>query len=354
MLDNDISQQLQQRVEQAIADNTPLAISAGNSKKFYGSQTKGTLLDISQHSGIINYEPTELVVTVRAGTNLKQLEEILATENQMFGFEPPAFAQSATIGGTIACNFSGPRRPYSGAARDFVLGSKIINGKAEIIHFGGEVMKNVAGYDVSRLMCGAMGTLGIMLELSIKVLPKPETELTLVHETNSQKSLIKVHQLGQSALPISATSFDDNKLYIRLSGTDGAVTAASKTIGGDKVADGIDYWVKLKEQQLEFFNQESNLWRLSLASNTPILNISGKTLYEWNGAQRWLLSDENETAIRDVVTKLGGHAICYRQQSKPKSVFHPLEAGLLKLHRQLKNAFDPSGLFNPGRMYAEI
>jgi len=354
MLDNDISRQLQQQVEQAIADKTPLSISAGKSKLFYGNQVDGQTLDVSQHSGIINYEPTELVVTARAGSNLKQLEQVLDGENQMFGFEPPAFDDSATIGGTIACNLSGPRRAFSGAARDFVLGSKIINGKGESIHFGGEVMKNVAGYDVSRLMCGAMGTLGVMQELSIKVLPKPETELTLVHEMDSYESLNKVHQLGQSALPISATAFDDNKLYIRLSGSEPAATAARDLIGGDVVDDGNNYWLNLKEQKLEFFNQEGNLWRLSLASNTPVLNLPGEILCEWNGAQRWLVSNENEEVIRDAVAKLGGHAVCYRQQSKPESVFHPLETGLLKIHRHLKNAFDPTGLMNPGKMYTEI
>jgi len=354
MIDTDISKQLQEQVKQAIADKTLLSISSGNSKKFYGNRVIGKPLDISQHSGIINYEPTELVITLRAGSNLKKIEQILASEKQMFGFEPPAYAETATIGGTIACNLSGPRRPFAGAARDFVLGCKIINGKGEILHFGGEVMKNVAGYDVSRLMSGALGTLGVLLELSIKVLPKPETELSLIHEMTINDSLNKVHQLSRSALPISATSFDENNLYIRLSGSQGAVSAATKLIGGDEVEDGDNYWLKLKEQQLEYFKQESNLWRLSLASNAPVLKLSGKTLYEWNGALRWLVSDENEVVIREAVAKQGGHAICYRQHNKPDNVFHPLDTGLLKLHRQIKNAFDPSHIFNPGKMYAEI
>lgn len=354
MIDNDISKELQNQVNQAIADKTPLSISAGNSKNFYGHQVVGTPLDVSRHSGIINYEPTELVITVRAGSNLKQIEQTLASDKQMFAFEPPAYADTATIGGTIACNLSGPRRPFSGAARDFVLGCKIINGKGEILHFGGEVMKNVAGYDVSRLMCGAMGTLGVLLELSIKVLPKPDTELTLIHEMTINESLDKIHQLKRSALPISATGFDGNNLYIRLSGSRGAVSAAAKLIGGDEVEQGDDYWLKLKEQQLAYFKKQSNLWRLSLKSNTPVLNLSGRTLYEWNGAQRWLISDENETVIRDAVAKQGGHAICYYQHNTPDHVFHPLQPGLLKLHQRIKHAFDPSGIFNPGKMYTEI
>ncbi len=354
MINNDISKPLQEQVKQAIKHKTPLAISSGKSKNFYGNQLSAIPLDVSPHRGIINYEPTELVITVRAGSNLKQVEQILAAENQMFGFEPPAYGETATIGGTIACNLSGPRRPFSGAARDFVLGCKIINGKGEILHFGGEVMKNVAGYDVSRLMCGAMGTLGVLLELSIKVLPKPATEITLIHEMKVNQSLLKVHQLNRLALPISATSFDENNLYIRLSGSQVAVSAATKLVGGDKVKAGDDYWLKLKEHQMEYFKQENTLWRLSLASNTPVLKLSGKTLYEWSGAQRWLISDEDEMVIRDKVTKQGGHAICYRQHQQPDNIFHPLDSSLLKLHQKIKHAFDPCSIFNPGKMYTEI
>lgn len=354
MIEKDISRELQQRVEQARSSKLPLNICGGKTKAFYGETTSGVDLSVAEHSGVINYEPTELVVTVRAGTSLKELEKVLDSENQMFGFEPPAFGNDATIGGTIACNLSGPRRAYSGAARDFVLGCKIINGKAEQLHFGGEVMKNVAGYDVSRLMCGAMGTLGVLLELSIKVLPKPENEITLVHEINVKDSLLKVHQLARQSLPISATCFDENKLYIRLSGSEGAVQAAKKLIGGDDSTLGHNFWPQLKEQELNHFNNDKNVWRLSLASNVPELNLRGKTLYEWNGAQRWLVSDEKEHVIRDKVSQHGGHVVCFRQQIKPQHVFHPLDSGLLKLHRQLKKSFDPEGIINPGRMYAEI
>ncbi|MCW9055928.1 MAG: glycolate oxidase subunit GlcE [Gammaproteobacteria bacterium] len=354
MIDNDISHQIQHQLEQAVNHKTPVKLCAGNSKNFYGRKAVGDTLDMSAHRGVINYEPTELVITVRAGTPLKELQQILDAENQTFGFEPPSYGDTATIGGTIACNLSGPRRAFAGSARDFVLGSKIINGKAEQLHFGGEVMKNVAGYDVSRLMCGAMGTLGALLELSIKVIPKPESELTLVHELTATESLKKVHQFGRQALPISATCFDANKLYFRLSGSAGALTAARKLIGGDEVASGDNYWQQLKEQQSTFFKTDQNIWRLSLVSNAPILNLSGKTLYEWNGAQRWLVSDEDETVIRNKVAKQGGHAVCFRQHKKTEHVFHPLETGLFKMHRQLKQAFDPDSLLNPGRIYADL
>ncbi len=354
IINNDISIELQQAVEQAIASGTPLCISAGNTKNFYGREPVGKPISISEHRGIINYEPTELVITVRAGTPLKEIEAALADENQMFGFEPPAFGDAATIGGTIACNFSGPRRAYSGAARDFVLGSKVINGKAEILHFGGEVMKNVAGYDVSRLMCGAMGTLGVLLELSIKVLPKPETELTLVQDMDADDAMNKLHSLARQSLPISASCFDGNKLHIRISGSHATVQAARKLMGGDELPSGASFWKELKEHQQNFFKSTRPLWRLSLASNTPVMNIPGKWLYEWNGAQRWLISDEKQDIIRNQVAQVDGHALCFRNHVDRNNVFHPLTPGLFKIHQQLKKAFDPDAIFNPGRMYAEL
>ena len=354
MKDQDFSEDLREQVAQALANQTPLNICGGNSKRFYAQQINGETLDVSQHTGIVNYEPTELVITVRAGTPLAAIEQQLASENQMLAFEPPAFADTATMGGTVACNLSGPRRPFTGAVRDFVLGSRIINGKAEQLHFGGEVMKNVAGYDVSRLMCGAMGTLGILLEVSIKVLPRAETEITLVHELTASDSLARVHQLARQSLPFSASCFDDHKLHIRLSGTQGTVQAARKLVGGDLLETGDDFWQRLKEQQLSFFNNEHDLWRLSLASNVPLMDIPGKTLYEWNGAQRWLISDETENVIRDRVSRHGGHASCFRPRQPHAQVFHPLDNGLLTIHRRLKEAYDPQSIFNPARMYRAI
>lgn len=354
MMIKDISKELQQQVEQARSSRSPLIIHGGNSKRFYGRESHGNALNVSEHRGVINYEPTELVITVRAGTPLKELEQVLADENQMLAFEPPSFGQSATIGGTIACNFSGPRRAFSGAARDFVLGCTIINGKAEHLHFGGEVMKNVAGYDVSRLMCGAMGTLGVLLEVSVKVLPRPETETTLSYEVNSEHALKRTLQLAGLSLPISATYFDDSILYVRLSGTEGSVKSAHQLLGGDIHPSGSDFWHRLKEHELSFFNTERDVWRLSLTPNTPVLNLDGKYLYEWNGSQRWLISEECGETIRKEVVRHGGHATCFRQHAKHDNVFQPLETELFEIHRQLKMAFDPDFIFNPGRMYAEI
>ena len=348
------SNDIQQQVAQARASGTPLNICGGNSKRFYGREPHGETLDVSGHKGVINYEPTELVITARAGTPLKDIERVLADENQMLAFEPPAFGKSATIGGTIACNLSGPRRAFSGAARDFVLGCSLINGKAEQLHFGGEVMKNVAGYDVSRLMCGAMGTLGVLLEVSIKVLPRPEVEATLVYEMRPEDALRKVHAMARQSLPVSASCFDHSTLHLRLSGTERAVTSARQSLGGDTSPFGPAFWDELKEHELSYFSANKDVWRLSLASNSPVLNLEGKSLYEWNGAQRWLISDEDDEKIRDEVARYDGHAVYFRRHGTHENVFHPLKTGLLAIHRQLKTAFDPDAILNPGRMYAEI
>ncbi|HEY6095811.1 MAG TPA: glycolate oxidase subunit GlcE [Gallionellaceae bacterium] len=354
MQDHDLSTSLQEQVAEAAASQRALHIQGGGSKAFYGRDVAGGVLNGAEHRGIISYEPTELVITARAGTPLQLIEQTLAGQGQMLGFEPPHFGARATLGGTVACNFSGPRRAAAGSARDFVLGSKLVNGNGELLTFGGQVMKNVAGYDVSRLMCGALGTLGVLLEVSLKVLPRPELELTLSQEMDATQALARLHALGRQALPISASVFDGLNLHIRLSGSSAAVTAARSLIGGEEMQHDAQFWQELREQQLAFFKTSLPLWRLSLASNTPPLNLPGKWLYEWDGAQRWLFSEAPAEMIRTAVAAHGGHATCFRAQHKPEAVFHPLDAGRLKLHQRLKQAFDPHGILNPGRMYREI
>jgi glycolate oxidase FAD binding subunit len=352
----DLSTTLQERVSEAARNKHPLQIRAGGTKDFYGREPAGEILDISTHSGITSYESTELVLTARAGTTLVEIEQALADNNQILPFEPPHFGTQATIGGTIACNLSGPRRPYAGAARDMVLGTKLLNGKGEILNFGGEVMKNVAGYDVSRLMAGAMGTLGILLEVSLKVLPRPEQELTLVHENLSPEAAIRqIHEWSGLPLPVSASSYFEGQLTIRLSGTPRAVKAARSKIGGDEQDSrhAIEYWHKLTNHQHGFFNHKGPLWRLSVASDTPPIAIDGEWLYEWGGAQRWLISNASPDEIRRLATEAGGHATLYRHGNDRDSFFHPLSPGLMQVHRQLKHAFDPQGILNPGRMYKE-
>ena len=357
-MNSDISQQLQQQIQYAFNQKTALCIVGGNSKAFYGRAVSAETLSVAEHRGVLNYEPTELVITARAGTPLYEIEKILDDNGQMLPFEPPAFTSEATIGGTIACNLSGPRRAYAGAARDFLLGCKIINGKGEILTFGGEVMKNVAGYDVSRLMAGALGTLGVLLEVSLKVLPKAEMEATQLINSSHIDALDKIHQLSMTPLPISASSFHDSVLRVRLSGAEKAVEAAINSIGGDSMDNAGQYWHELKEQRLVFFNTDKPLWRISLASDIDSLGLpadyeNDDCLYEWGGALRWLKSHVPAHTIQSTAAKLGGHATLFRGDEQ-HSVFQPLTPGLLRIHKNLKQAFDPENILNPGKLYPEL
>ena len=361
-MNSDISQQLQQQVQHAFERKKALSIIGGNSKAFYGRTDEriasAETIDLSDHRGVLNYEPTELVITARAGTPLHEIEKVLEDNGQMLPFEPPAYADSATIGGTIACNLSGPRRAYTGAARDFLLGCKIINGKGEILSFGGEVMKNVAGYDVSRLMAGAVGTLGVLLEVSLKVLPKAEMESTQLFHCSTIEALDKMHAWSQTPMPVSASSYYDSKLRVRLSGATEAVKAAIETVGGETMADSGQYWLQLKEHQLDFFANDKPLWRISLASDIESLGLPANydkddCLYEWGGALRWLKSDVPAELIQRAVAELDGQASLFRHDGH-SGLFQPLRPGLMRIHQNLKHAFDPENILNPGKLYPEL
>lgn len=350
----DLTTQLQERVTEAYHARTPLQIRGGGSKPFYGRAPQGEMLDTRAHAGIVHYQPTELVLTARAGTPLAEIEAVLAEQGQMLPFEPPHLGPGATLGGTIAAGLSGPRRPYAGAARDFVLGVSFINGRGERLRCGGEVMKNVAGYDLSRLMVGALGTLGLMLEISLKVLPRPPQEATLVKEVDEAEALRLMNLWAGRPVPLSAAAYDGHRLYLRLSGVPTAVEAAEKRIGGQRLEDDADFWHELREQRHAFFHGERPLWRLSLPPATRPLALEGKQLIEWGGAQRWLRSDIPSSALRRLAEKAGGHATLFRRQPDCEQVFHPLPAPLLRLHAKLKAALDPAGILNPGRLYAEL
>ena len=356
MTDNNAESDLVEQVQQAIAHRNSLRIVGGNTKSFYGRDTSSLNrreLVLTDHHGVVNYEPSELVITVRAGTSLIEIESVLAEQNQMLAFEPPAFGNKATIGGTIACNLSGPRRPYSGAARDFVLGMHLLNGKGQLLHFGGDVMKNVAGYDVSRLQCGAMGTLGVILDVSLKVLPRPETEITLTRETNETTALEVMNRIAGIPLPLSAAAFDGNMIYMRLSGSEDAVKSAQQQVGGEIYKQGHDFWHRLKEHKLPFFESRKPLWRLSLPQSTQGISLQDKVMIDWGGGLRWLRSSESGETIRALATKAGGHATCFRDGDR-QEVFTPLTEPLRLIHTRLKQAFDADGIFNPGRMYPEF
>jgi glycolate oxidase FAD binding subunit len=359
-MNTDISLQLQQQVEQACEQKTPLRIACGNSKAFYGRMDErmasAATLNVSEHRGVLSYQPTELVITARAGTLLSDIEKLLDDNDQMLPFEPPAYGKTASIGGTIACNLSGPARAYSGAARDFLLGCKIINGRGEILSFGGEVMKNVAGYDVSRLMAGAMGTLGVLLEVSLKVLPKAEMQSTQVFHCSSSEALEKIHAWSQTPLPVSASSFHESTLRLRLSGATKAVKAAMNTVGGETLVDDVQYWHALKEHELDFFRSKKPLWRISLASDTGSFlprAADADFLYDWGGALRWLKTQAPAHDIQRAAADVDGHAVLFRH-SEQGMIFQPLSPGLLRIHKNLKQAFDPENILNPGKLYPEL
>ena len=350
----DIASDIQQQVADAIDKQQGLAISAGHSKDFIGGEITGKGLSVAEHKGVVDYDFRELVITARAGTTLAELNQVLADNGQMLPFEPPAFSPQATLGGTLACGLSGPRRPYTGSARDFLLGTKIINGKAEQLTFGGQVMKNVAGYDLSRLMVGAMGTLGVLLQASVKVLPRPATEKTTVLEKTPAEAIKLMNRLAGQNLPLSASAFYENRLYLRFSSFEAPVEKALASIGGELLAEGDAFWLSLKEQQLDFFRSDKTLWRLSVPPATPMLKLDGKTLYEWGGAQRWFISNgdtSDNQAIQDAVSLAGGHASQFRHGNRSADVFQALPQGLMTIHKQLKATMDPAGIFNPGRLY---
>ncbi len=351
---NDSADQLREQVRVAAHSGVPLQISGGGSKSFYGRATVGTPLSTIAHRGIVTYDPGELVITARAGTPLTQIEAALAEKNQMLAFEPPYLGESATLGGAIATGLSGPRRPYVGAARDFVLGVKLINGQAEILSFGGQVMKNVAGYDVARLMVGALGTLGVLLEISLKVLPRPATELTLVQHRTPNEAIEVMNIWARRPLPLSACCYDGDGLYVRLCGADSAVRAAHDKIGGEILTNAQNFWHALREQFHAFFDGPLPLWRVAVPPARPSLRIPGKWLIDWGGAQRWLKSDTDAATICRTAAEGGGHATLFRGGDRGGYIFHPLAPGLLALHQRIKNAMDPQHIFNPGKMYPNL
>jgi glycolate oxidase FAD binding subunit len=355
---SDITEQLQAQVQQAYQNKTPLIITAGGSKSFYGNDCDGDVLSVSEHRGIVEYEPRELVVTVKAGTPLKELQQTLLAQGQMLPFEPPGFGDTATIGGTIACGFSGPRRPFAGSARDFVLGCKLLTGKGENIEFGGRVIKNVAGYDVSRLTVGALGTLGILLEVSLKVLPVPEAELTLAMSAHVNEAIDIMNARAGQALPLTAAVYDGEAVVLRLSSTAQGIEQARKKIAGEELKQGTEFWQQVNEQEHFFFADEMPLWRLSLAPATLHLGLPGSWLFDWGGALRWLKTELGPHDVRDAVAAEGGHATLFRhkefwQQQDPFPVFHPLPSTLMAIHEKLKTAFDPARILNRNRFYED-
>ena len=361
--DGDLTAALLDQLRAAAAAGRPLNLRGAGTKTGLGRQVAaGTApLDLSGHSGIINYQPKELVVTARCGTTLAAIEAALAEHGQHLPCEPPRLGVGATLGGTVACGLSGPARPSGGAIRDLVLGARILTGRAEVLRFGGEVMKNVAGYDCSRLMVGAFGTLGVLLDISVKVLPSPAVSRTLVQDCDQPEALARMERWAAQPLPITAScwidSGDGGRLRVRLAGAAQGVRAAAERIGGEPLADAdaVAFWDdQVREQGHAFFQGDLPLWRCALPAATPPLDLPGPQLLEWGGAQRWLRSGAAPAVIRALVARAGGHATLFRGGDRTGEVFQPLSAPLLALHRNLKRAFDPAGILNPGRLYQDL
>jgi len=348
--DRDDSERLIAAVGEALAADAPLAICGRGSKVFLSGDSAGAMLAVADHSGVIDYRPDELVMTARSGTPLVELRRVLAAQRQMMAFDPPTFAGDGSLGGAIATGLSGPGRPWSGALRDAVLGVTIVNGLAERLRFGGSVMKNVAGYDVSRLMVGAFGTLGVVLDVSVKVLPLPQAESTRVFELDRDAALARVVEWARTPLPLSATCHVDGRLCVRLSGTQTGVRAAATRIGGDELPHAAEFWDSLRDRTHRFFGGAQPL-RVALPSAACYPDVSGDWLTEWGGAQRWL---KTETPVADVdaaARRLGGRATAFG--GRPNG-YQPFDEGALKYYRRLKHAFDPHAILNRGRLFAEI
>jgi len=358
---SDFIDDLCKRVELAARNNTQLRPVGGGTKNFYGGPLQGEEVDMRQWAGIVEYEPTELVITVKPGTLLAEVEAALAAQKQELAFEPPRLGTGGTVGGAIASGLAGPARLSRGGVKDYVLGCTLLDGKGQLLHFGGVVMKNVAGYDVSRLLAGSFGIFGAIAQVSLKVAPKPLETCTLEHQVCEQEALDVFHSLRAQPLPIRSTAWEpaadghsNGIMRICLSGATAAVRTARAKLGGDLMEEQAarGFWDSLRDHQLEYFSARP-LWRVAVAPGTPALGL-GPTLIEWGGGQRWMNSDLDPQLVRSVAKKAGGHATLFRP--KPDAVlpehgvFQPLEAGVLTIVQRLKHEFDPKGLFNPGRL----
>lgn len=340
-----------ERISSASVTGAPLRLRGGGSKDFYGEMLVGNVLDTRSYRGIVNYDPSELIVTARCGTPLAEIEDVLAAHAQFLPFEAPMFDMTTTLGGAVAAGLSGPRRVSTGAIRDFVLGATLLNAHSELLHFGGEVMKNVAGFDVSRLLCGSLGVLGLITRVSLKVMPQPRSEITVQFACDAAEALARFDVWRARPLPISASVWHSGILRVRLTGALSAVREACETLGGDRVeADAAAaQWRTLRNQTQEFFvDSATPLWRLSVPATTPLAACAGD-LIEWSGALRWLRSALPAAQIRAATQSVGGTATCWKGP-REAPMFHPLAPTNLALQHRLKAQFDPHRIFNRDRL----
>lgn len=369
------------RVRAAAADRTPLRLRGGGSKDFFGPPSQGLPLDTTEMQGILAYEPTELVVTVAAGTPLVELEAALAEQGQCLPFEPPHCAwqpnSQATVGGMVAAGWSGPSRASVGGVRDYVLGLHLINGRGERLQYGGQVMKNVAGYDVSRLLVGSMGTLGLITQVSLKVLPQAPAEATLVFALSQAQALQFLHGWGGQPLPLNASCWvhdptapggGQDLLFVRLRGAQAAVESASKRMLAQCPGQRVDPaqaqadWARCRNQTLPFFDRPSGdlvLWRLSVTQTAPALNLPWAQMVEWHGALRWLWAAPDAAGeLRALARTHGGYAMPFVASPSmftgANSAFDSQNPVALAVQQRIKQALDPQGIFNPGRLSAHF
>ncbi len=351
MVGVDKTEELKAQVDAALTQKKPLEIRGGDSKRFYGRQPELELtpLEIHSHQGIVNFAPTELIMTARAGTRIREINQALHEQGQHLAFEPPEFHGTATLGGTLATGFSGPARPWGGGARDHMLGVRLLNGRGQVLRFGGEVIKNVAGYDVSRLMVGAMGTLGVILEASFKVMPKPTTEKTVVRPMDRQQGLEFMEGLGAKPSPLRGAVHLDGNVYLRLCGSETNVQTAIQELGGDVLPPESSFWHDLREFSHPFFETPLPIWRIVLPTGARP-SLPGEIMADWSGGQWWVCSDAPPEKIRGPVSEVSGHAIMFRGGDRTGDVFPPLPPPMASLQARIRAAFDPEEIFNPGKI----
>jgi glycolate oxidase FAD binding subunit len=357
-LDSVAIEDLQQQVEAACEDATALAIQGGNTRAYYGREISGEPLRVGGYAGVVDYHPTELVITAKAGTTLAELDETLAEHNQMLGFEPPRESRQessqSTLGGAIATGLVGPCRPYLGSVQDFVLGIKLLTGEGKVMSFGGQVIKNVAGFDVSRLMVGANGCLGIIVEVSLKVIPRPDIETTLCLEYDDvDDSVSRMNELAGKPLPISAASWLDGVMRIRLSGSEVGVSTAAASIGGEEDSNETSYWQEIRDHGHVFFTSGAQVIRASTKPSAPVF-ADAPVLVDWGGALRWYCGESVVQDLERHTSAQGGHIGIFRNGNRSGEVFARPSTEIMKYHHRLKETFDPARILNPGRMYADL
>jgi glycolate oxidase FAD binding subunit len=349
---HDATAELIDRVREATARRTPLRIVGGDTKRFLGREVAGEALRTSGHTGIVSYDPAELVITARAGTPLCEVEAALAAAGQRLPFEPPSFGEATTVGGTIACGLAGPARAAFGPPSDYVLGVRVLTGDGRVLRFGGEVMKNVAGYDVARTMAGAFGTLGVLLDISLKVLPCPPATRTLSLTRDQPEALDELARLTGTAIPLTASCWTGGLLALRFEGTERTLDEVQRRLGGARVDDCTGFWRSMREHAHPHFASHLPLWRLHVPAAARTLPLAAEPLIEWNGLQRWYALDSS--AVFDVAAAAGGHATLFRGARPGDNIFARPAEPLLRVHASLKKIFDPAGILNPGRMYADV